>query len=30
VFADVLAGAVTRLDREPPAPAGTMYRFEQG
>jgi purine nucleoside phosphorylase len=30
VFADVLAGAVTRLEREPPQPAGTMYRFEQG
>ena len=30
VFADVVAGAAARLDREPPAPAGTMYRFEQG
>ena len=30
VFADVIAAAVPRLDREPPAPAGTMYRFEQG
>jgi purine nucleoside phosphorylase len=30
VFADVLAGAVARLEREPPRPAGTMYRFEQG
>ena len=30
VFADVLAGAVARLEREPPQPAGTMYRFEQG
>ncbi len=28
VFADVLAGAVTRLDRETALPAGTMYRFE--
>ncbi len=30
VFADVVAGAIGRLEREPPAPAGTMYRFEQG
>ncbi len=30
VFADVLAAAVSRLEREPPTPAGTMYRFEQG
>ncbi len=30
VFADVLCRAVVRLDREPPAPAGTMYRFEPG
>jgi purine nucleoside phosphorylase len=30
VFADVLRGAVTRLAAEAPAPAGTMYRFEQG
>jgi purine nucleoside phosphorylase len=30
VFADVLRGAVTRLAAETPAPAGTMYRFEQG
>jgi 5'-methylthioadenosine phosphorylase len=30
VFADVIAAAVPRLDREPPMAAGTMYRFEQG
>jgi 5'-methylthioadenosine phosphorylase len=30
VFADVLRAALPRLEREPPAPAGTMYRFEQG
>jgi hypothetical protein len=30
VFADVLALAVNRLAGEAPAPAGTMYRFEQG
>jgi purine nucleoside phosphorylase len=30
VFAEVLAGAVRRLAVQPPAPAGTMYRFEQG
>jgi purine nucleoside phosphorylase len=30
VFADVLALAVTGLAGEAPAPAGTMYRFEQG
>ncbi len=30
VFADVLAGAVTRVERGPVKPAGTMYRFEQG
>ncbi len=30
VFADVLANAVPRLEREPLVPAGTMYRFEQG
>jgi len=30
VFADVVAGAAARLEREPPTPAGTMYRFEQG
>ncbi len=30
VFAHVLRGALPRLEREPPAPAGTVYRFEQG
>jgi 5'-methylthioadenosine phosphorylase len=30
VFADVIAAAVPRLDGAPPAPAGTMYRLEQG
>ena len=30
VFADVLALAVNRLPAEAPAPAGTMYRFEEG
>lgn len=30
VFADVIAAAVPRLDSAPPAPAGTMYRLEQG
>jgi purine nucleoside phosphorylase len=30
VFADVLALAVNRLPGEAPAPAGTMYRFEEG
>lgn len=30
VFADVLAAAVARLDGQAPAPAGTMFRFEQG
>jgi purine nucleoside phosphorylase len=29
VFADVIAGALPRLDSAPPSPAGTMYRFEQ-
>lgn len=29
VFADVLRGALPALAREPPAPAGTMYRFER-
>jgi purine nucleoside phosphorylase len=28
VFADVLLGALPGLDRSPPAPAGTVYRFE--
>ena len=27
VFADVLADALPRLEREPPAPTGTVYRF---
>ncbi|MGI8506553.1 MAG: MTAP family purine nucleoside phosphorylase [Solirubrobacteraceae bacterium] len=30
VFADVLGAAVGRLADRPPAPAGTMYRFERG
>ena len=30
MFADVLALAVNRLPGEAPAPAGTMYRFEEG
>jgi purine nucleoside phosphorylase len=30
VFAEVLAVAVQRLAEEPPAPAGTMFRLEQG
>jgi len=30
VFADVLLGALPELTRTPPAPAGTVYRFEQG
>jgi purine nucleoside phosphorylase len=30
VFADVIAAAVPRLNAAPPAPAGTMYRPEQG
>jgi purine nucleoside phosphorylase len=29
VFADVLRGALSRIDREQPVPAGTVYRFEQ-
>jgi purine nucleoside phosphorylase len=29
VFADVLRGAVPSLAAQPPAPAGTVYRFEQ-
>lgn len=28
VFADVLRGALPRLEREPPAAAGTVYRFQ--
>jgi purine nucleoside phosphorylase len=30
VFAEVLRGAVSRLASQPPRPAGTVYRFEQG
>jgi purine nucleoside phosphorylase len=30
VFADVVAGAAARLERDPPVGAGTMLRFEQG
>lgn len=30
IFAGVLHGALQRLHREPPAPAGTVYRFERG
>lgn len=30
VFADVLAAAVPRIAASRPAPAGTMYRLEQG
>jgi purine nucleoside phosphorylase len=30
VFADVLRGALGRLDRSNPVAAGTVYRFEQG
>jgi purine nucleoside phosphorylase len=30
IFADVLRGALPRLDQAPPFPAGTVYRFEQG
>lgn len=30
VFGEVLRGALPRLERTPPAPAGTVYRFEQG
>jgi 5'-methylthioadenosine phosphorylase len=30
IFADVLAVALPRLEAEPPTPAGTVYRFEQG
>jgi 5'-methylthioadenosine phosphorylase len=29
IFADVLRGALPGLAQEPPAPAGTVYRFEQ-
>lgn len=30
IFADVLRAVLPRLEREPPGPAGTMYRFEEG
>ena len=30
VFADVLAGAVSRLAAQAPVPGGTMFRFERG
>ena len=30
VFADVLRGALVALAAAPPAPAGTVYRFERG
>jgi 5'-methylthioadenosine phosphorylase len=30
IFAEVLGGALPRLANDRPAPAGTMYRFEQG
>ncbi len=30
IFADVLRRAVGMLESNPPAPAGTVYRFEQG
>jgi purine nucleoside phosphorylase len=30
IFADVLRGALPSLEERPPAPAGTVYRFEQG
>jgi purine nucleoside phosphorylase len=30
IFADVLAAALPLLASQPPVPAGTMYRFEQG
>ncbi len=30
VFADILAGALVRLDAAPPVAAGTVYRFGQG
>jgi 5'-methylthioadenosine phosphorylase len=30
VFAEVLRGALPALDRSPPVPAGTVYRFEAG
>ncbi len=30
IFAEVLSGALPRLNELPPRPAGTLYRFEQG
>jgi purine nucleoside phosphorylase len=30
IFADVLLGALPRVERAPPAPAGTVYRFDRG
>src|SRR5437588_5704915 len=30
IFAEVLRGALARLDRAPPTAAGTVYRFERG
>jgi purine nucleoside phosphorylase len=30
IFADVLRGALARLEKTPPTAAGTVYRFEQG
>jgi purine nucleoside phosphorylase len=30
IFAGVLRGAVRALDADPPTPAGTVYRFDQG
>ena len=30
IFADVLRGALARLERTAPTAAGTVYRFEQG
>jgi purine nucleoside phosphorylase len=30
IFADVLLGALPRVERVPPAAAGTVYRFDQG
>jgi purine nucleoside phosphorylase len=30
IFADVLRGALSRLEEAPPTPAGTVYRFDQG
>jgi 5'-methylthioadenosine phosphorylase len=30
IFSDVLRRALPTLEQAPPAPAGTVYRFEQG